>query len=410
MKRVLGVGLSVLTRTAGGVCTVSTSTGGADAASAPGVSRCSAPCAGAIDIPCRQLFSVCAPLRAAPKGSAQYQCGECGKNFRLLNALNHHIMTKHGGKAKALVSKDGELEEVAAASTAGASPETGGSAASQSVAGAKNPLPSAGSLFPGMFAAPFGAPLDTMRTNAADGSAAAAAAAGEGVTAESGAAPVSDDVDKRLFVCTVCQKTFRLEAALQHHYQAKHNMEMPQSGAGSVGGAGGTSSPVSSSPSADEEAGTARVDATQAPLNATQYVQQQEGALPQAPEYHLDVAPNAPEEGDVAAHWRCVNTCVLLGSVTDVQEGYVFEDHVLQFTLVTAFEGPAPGDPDKDFHTVRVYDERYWGPIRDQLREGAQCCVTGRLRMVPQFDTSLKKYYHFPVVQVFPGTGSVLQV
>nr|4DNI_A Chain A, Fusion protein of RNA-editing complex proteins MP42 and MP18 [Trypanosoma brucei brucei TREU927] len=132
--------------------------------------------------------------------------------------------------------------------------------------------------------------------------------------------------------------------------------------------------------------------------------------LPQAPQYHLDVAPNAPEEGEVAAHWRCVNHCVMLGVVQNIQEGFVFEDKVLQFTLITDFEGPSPGDPDKDFHTVRVFDSDYSSRVKEQLRDGEWFLVTGRLRMVPQYDGSMRKYYHYPVIQVHPGCGSVLKV
>ncbi|RNF13727.1 putative RNA-editing complex protein, partial [Trypanosoma conorhini] len=117
-----------------------------------------------------------------------------------------------------------------------------------------------------------------------------------------------------------------------------------------------------------------------------------------------------PEEGDVAAHWRCVNHCVVLGPVQNIQEGYVFEEKVVQFTLITDFEGPSPGDPDKDFHTVRVFDSSFCEQLKKELKEGERFLVTGRLRMIPQYDGAMKKYYHYPVIQVHPGCGSVVRV
>lgn len=395
-----------------------------------------------------------APKTAATPSSpaAQYQCGDCGKVFRLLNALNHHIMTKHAGHAKALINREGKLEEVSGAGAGGSPPTTGASsptAAAPSGApaavgahvGAGTPAQSfpTTSPFPGLFGSPVGGPTAPFATagastatsatapstgdSAPSPSMATASPSAEGVAAEEG-------TDKKLFVCTVCQKTFRLEASLQHHYQAKHNMEMPSSSssssgssaysttgsttAGTPGHATVTSATAAAAASSAGEAGlfsgAVAEDATRAPLSTMQYVRQQEGVLPQAPQYHLDVAPNAPEEGDVAAHWRCVNLCVLMGTVEDVTDGYVFEDHVLQFTVVTDFEGPSPGDPDKDFHTVRVYDSAWWELLKPQLQEGGRFVVNGRLRMVPQFDATLKKYYHYPVVQVYPGTGSVMKV
>lgn len=348
-----------------------------------------------------------APARAAPP----FQCGACGKSFRLLNALHHHILTKHAGEAKALRNVDGTLEEVSTATAPTAAGTADRSAAAVGQATPAAPIaPAAAAGFPGLFSSPiggvpFGGAPSSPRPAAAATASEEPADATPSFTADA-SSPAADtvqeeDPDKRQYVCTICQKTFRLEAALQHHYQAKHNMDMPSGGDASSSTADAA---ASTSPTAAAE------DATTSPLHAAAYIRQQEAALPQAPQYHVDVAPNAPEEGDVAAHWRCVNNCVLMGVVRDLQEGYVFEDHVLQFTVVTDFEGPSPGDPDKDFHTVRVYDEGYWRPLRDSLREGQHCLVSGRLRMVPQYDTAMKKYYHFPVMQVYPGTGNLLPV
>ncbi|CBZ23729.1 putative RNA-editing complex protein [Leishmania mexicana MHOM/GT/2001/U1103] len=389
----------------------------------------------------------------APK-DAQYQCGGCGKTFRLVNALNHHIMTRHGNNAKALMKKDGKLvpvetDQLKGGVHCGSSSSSTATASSATLAGAaaaasSSPLSGgATSPFPAHFAAPFGAAAASMGGVApsftppgtAPGVLQAPAAAG-GTTAShgdngNGAVGAAEETEKRMFVCTVCQKTFRLEAALQHHYQAKHNMDMPTSasspsslgGASTAPGTGGASASTPGEPGANGGGSAGAfggvpggcAEGTAAPANASslgaaQYVRQQEGALPDAPQYHLDVAPNAPEEGDIAAHWRCVNMCVLMGDVQEVEEGYVFEDHVLQFTVATEFATPAPGDPDMDFHTVRVYGHEFWAPLKADVQCGGRFLVTGRLCMVPQFDTQLKKYYHYPVIQVFPGSGNVVRV
>ncbi|KPA74237.1 putative mitochondrial RNA-editing complex protein [Leptomonas pyrrhocoris] len=402
-------------------------------------------------------------LSLAPK-EAPYQCGECGKTFRLLNALNHHILTRHGNKAKALMKKDGALVEMTAEqlkgsshSGAAASPIPGLSAAPSSPLGAAAAVGGgggaaaaapAGSGFPGVFGAPFGSP-PTSSSSPAVSAAFIGAVPGVSPTPAAGApgsnadaatdaatdtATADEDAEKRSFVCTICQKTFRLEAALQHHYQAKHNMDMPSMIGGS-GSGNGTAASSSSSATAGGLAGFGSGAATTAAnsfgaaamgsaaggeasssssaslggMSAAQYIRQQEGTLPDAPQYHLDVAPNAPEEGDIAAHWRCVNLCVLMGSVREVEDGYVFQDHVLQFTVATEFANPSPGDPDMDFHTVRVYGDEFWQPLKADIQAGGRFLVTGRLRMVPQYDTVMKKYYHYPVIQVFPGTGNVVR-
>jgi hypothetical protein len=322
---------------------------------------------------------------------AGYQCSACGKGFRLLNALNHHIATRHAGQAKALsVGADGTTSET----TVMAKPATPPPA--QPLPQAPKQAPPAampGSLFPGMFPGSGVTPAPLAPApQPADGS-------------TSVDEPGSEDMDKRLFVCTVCQKTFRLEAALQHHYQAKHGMEMPQSN-------------PSASPATPKPLSTAfgvnlasvlegSVDA----VSPTQYVHVGESSQPSMPQYHLDVAPNAPEEGDLAAHWRLVNHCVMVGTVSEVQEGFVFEDRVLQCLVATDFDNPSPGDPDKDFHTVRVYgSSETLKSIKLIMTPNARVMISGRLRLVPQFDSITNKYYHHPVVMVPEGSGSVHSV
>jgi hypothetical protein len=332
-------------------------------------------------------------LRAAAPGEERsYQCSACGKTFRLLNALNHHVMTRHAGQAKVIVvGKDGRpIEGEAAVSL----PAAGSSATAPKppAAGAAKPTPG-GFPFPGMFTP--AAPAPPSPSVATPVGSPPAQPSDEGATA---------DADKKLFVCTICQKTFRLEAALQHHYQAKHNMEMP-----SASPTGAATSPAGQ-PSAATTASVPEAESAAQPSSSTQYIHAQDGSLPQATQYHLDVAPNAPEEGEIACHWRCVNHFLLMGTVQDVQEGYVFEDPVVQFTLVTEFAGPSPGEPDKDFHTVRVFGSEFAKSTKAVLEEGQRVMVSGRLRLVPQFEAATNKYYHYPIMAVHSGSGTVVRV
>lgn len=233
----------------------------------------------------------------------------------------------------------------------------------------------------------------------------------DGEVTETDKGPSVEADDKKLFVCTICQKTFRLEAALQHHYQAKHGMEMPSSSSNTTAG---THTPAASQQKAgafglgaSAFASSAEASAESPSASFSQYIHGQDANLPQAVQYHLDVAPNAPEEGDIAAHWRCVNHFIVSGPISDVQDGFVFEDRVLQFVVATDFDNPSPGDPDKDFHTVRILGEASVNYFKATLKDGDRVLVSGRLRLVPQFENSTNKYYHHPVVMVQEGGGHV---
>lgn len=397
------------------------------------------------------------PSTLSSSSSLPFQCGDCGKNFRLLNALHHHILTKHAGKAQAMKAVDGKLQpvesdqagksvtSVASKRTSSFSTSSGSSAAYPAMAppfpgmpiGVGGGLPIGCGVGCNIEKKPSATPSGGVPHGNSSATVTGSTSAGDPEKSEtptfssseqtpsgamSGTAVDDDRQGKSTFVCTICQKTFRLEAALQHHYQAKHNMNAPvttssgnsssSTGEASATHGGSAESVVSGSGSSTTPAsggGAITDDATKAPMTIAEYVRQQESDLPSATQYHLDVAPNAPEEGDIAAHWRCVNSCVLMGKIADISEGYVFESNVLQFTLMTHFEAPSPGDPDKDFHLVRVYDETYWRSLKNSLKEGDMVLVNGRLRQVPQYDATLRKYYHHPVVQVHPGAGMAIK-
>lgn len=178
----------------------------------------------------------------------------------------------------------------------------------------------------------------------------------------------------------------------------------------SSGGVDGTGVPGASGVGSSIASAKSDVDSLGGSSSGMQYFHAQDTAAPQPPQYHVEVAPNAPEESEIAAHARCVNHVLLVGTVHDIQRGFVFEEPCLQFMLCTLFENPSPGDPDRDFHTIRVFGERMANAASAVAVEGRRLAVQGRLRLVPQFETHSNKYYHFPVVHVVEAAGSVHDV
>lgn len=340
-------------------------------------------------------------------------------------------MTKHGGEAKVIAPLAAAGQPVASSSTTAATSSTSTSHATQSAQAAQQQSPQPAQS----------QPTQTVTTSTAAPTASASAPTGSAfdnannAAAEANAATQQAEEDaggpgSKRFVCHICQKPFRLEAALSHHYQAKHQMEMPAT-AGTAQdqstSSAATTSNSSSAASLDEQQNTTNTTKTAAITTSNQfqtaqqqqqqhqYISASDVISPQPPQYHLDAAPGAPEEYEIAVHSRCVNNVLLVGNVQDVAQGYVFENKVLQFVVVTNFQDPAPGDPDRDFHTVRVFGEELGAALAEQLRtvtnnQPRQVVVSGRLRMIPQYEPASGRYYHFPVVQVHPGSGSVFCV
>jgi hypothetical protein len=321
------------------------------------------------------------PAGAAPIAASSYQCSSCLKPFRLLNAIVYHIKTKHNGDAKAIaLGPDGQpLPEGSQTQTSSATPAA-------AAAGAATPGPTAG--------ATASAPSGTTTISDA--------------TKLPGSTPAPEPVPEqteKLFVCSVCQKAFRLEAALQHHYLVKHNMDSPTSATASA--TPKTSEGAASGQPAAPTGTTTITDSTPQAPASHQYARSAEPVEPQPPQYHLEVAPNAPEESEIAVHSMCVNRISLVGEISELATGYVFEEPAVQFTLATDFEKPHVGDPDKDFHTVRVLGRTAIDRLRPILQEGNRVMVSGRLRLIPQYESSVSKFYHFPVVLVENGSASI---
>jgi hypothetical protein len=445
--------------------------------SSPSSSCCSSSCSFAGTV---APFVADAKRFQSVPGAASYKCSACGKAFRMPNALTHHITTKHGGDAQSIPLDSAGKPITTIGSTSTSSTTTATATTTPPAASNQQQTPTQTS------------PPQQQQPPSASSSTSSASSIPvpdpTGVSTDSPPASSQqqqiseEEFSKKSFVCTICQKPFRIEAALLHHYKAKHGIE--QAGGSEIPAAPELSSEATTSTTQQQQSNLSNEaqtstnpneqtvsvnDVSQTMINTQQQQQQQQQAssassaqyqihnqqqqqqqqiqhattasetvtAPLPPQYHLDVAPNAPEEREIAVHHACVNNITLLGAAQDAAVGYVFEDRVLQFVVATAFDSPAPGDPDRDFHTVRVYlkggdsckddqtlvDNYFGKDIADQLMmmssssssaSGSnknlptkKVLVSGRLRMVPQYEPTTGRYYHFPVVQVQQGSGYV---
>ena len=109
-----------------------------------------------------------------------------------------------------------------------------------------------------------------------------------------------------------------------------------------------------------------------------------------------------------------INSITLVGVVHDIQTGYVYEDPVTQFVLTTtSIDTTNPLQEcvvEKDHHTVRCFGDEYSADVKSRLKEGAVVCVSGRLRLNPQLESSCNKHFYFPYVHVSPPNGSIAVV
>lgn len=131
-----------------------------------------------------------------------------------------------------------------------------------------------------------------------------------------------------------------------------------------------------------------------------------------------------------------INSVSLVGVAHDIQSGFVFEESVLQFTLTTtslqtseispslssspsSSSAPGAGSKtsvsgsttdcvvEKDHHVIRCFGELFSQEVQAKVKEGSVVCVNGRLRLNPQLEPSVNKYYYFPYIQVQPPHGQV---
>lgn len=131
----------------------------------------------------------------------------------------------------------------------------------------------------------------------------------------------------------------------------------------------------------------------------------------------------------VASQSSSINSVSLVGVAHDIQLGFVFEESVLQFTLTTtslqtntlvpSLPGSSAANPslgagateecvvEKDHHVVRCFGEVFSQEVQQKIKEGSVVCVSGRLRLNPQLEPSVNKYYYFPYIQVQPPYGQV---
>lgn len=144
--------------------------------------------------------------------------------------------------------------------------------------------------------------------------------------------------------------------------------------------------------------------------------------------------PGSSSRGTTTSGAPSINSVSLVGVAHDIQSGFVFEESVLQFTLTTtslqtggtvpsssspasstsAGAGKAGGSTgttdcvvEKDHHVVRCFGELFSQEVQQKVKEGSVVCVNGRLRLNPQLEPSVNKYYYFPYIQVQPPHGQV---
>lgn len=111
---------------------------------------------------------------------------------------------------------------------------------------------------------------------------------------------------------------------------------------------------------------------------------------------------------------KSVNSVSLVGVVHDIQNGFVYEDAVTQFTLTTtSIDTTNPLQEcvvEKDHHTIRCFGDEFSADVRSRIKEGCVACVSGRLRMNPQLEPSCNKHFYFPYIHVTPPHGQVAVV
>uniref|UniRef100_A0A7S4PAL3 C2H2-type domain-containing protein n=1 Tax=Paramoeba aestuarina TaxID=180227 RepID=A0A7S4PAL3_9EUKA len=223
-------------------------------------------------------------------------------------------------------------------------------------------------------------------------------------TAPTTSESTSDTQGELRYTCNLCQKTFRLESALIHHMSFKHNQVMAP---GSIQPTSGGADAPSEGPNVTTEDSTSREKTEEKPAGANDFV------TPFSPnsEYAAKVrdakkeAANKlpPEEVTISCHASCVNTIVLVGRLIDLQIGFVWEERVLQFSIICPFPNPPAGESDRDVVVVRYYlgqedtdaFEKYYRRI---INDGKPVCVIGSLRMNPQMEKVNSKYYYYPFV------------
>jgi hypothetical protein len=108
---------------------------------------------------------------------------------------------------------------------------------------------------------------------------------------------------------------------------------------------------------------------------------------------------------------RTVNNVTLVGVVHDIQNGFVFENAVTQFTLTTTSLDTTSAAQEclveKDHHTIRCFGEAFSAEVKGKIKEGNVICINGKLRLNPQLESSCNKYFYFPYVHVEPPFGSL---
>ena len=241
------------------------------------------------------------------------------------------------------------------------------------------------------------------------------------------------------FKCSVCSKAFRIESALMHHIKTKHAGEghaiKMESVANSSEATPESRTVKSNDPSLINQmsknskfstflANSIKGAATPAKVEESISATNKENAnkcsmvpgassLGQTP-YHIAVAPHAPAECELAVHSLCVNQITIVGEVISVTSGYALNSPALQISLATGSE---------EIHTIRCMGDKWFNSYNqrsaaesDSLdiykipNNGDRVCVLGQLKLIPQYEHSTKKYYHFPIICIMENNGFITKL
>jgi uncharacterized C2H2 Zn-finger protein len=185
--------------------------------------------------------------------------------------------------------------------------------------------------------------------------------------------------------CKACGKEFKTETAMIAHAATKHGLTI--------------------APSA------------QAPKKSDR---RPPGQLPDLPPYiptPVDLGATAPygasrgrgnaqslwSEVELHPHARLVSTATMIGTVSAVERGFVFEAPVLQFTLRIA----ASASTDEEELVVRCFGQPLIDATAAEVSSGASVMVAGVLRLNPSHDAASNRYVANPVIHVSQPTGFV---
>eukprot|EP00759_Apiculatamorpha_spiralis_P007998 PhF_6_TR1502/c0_g1_i2/m.2723 len=196
-----------------------------------------------------------------------------------------------------------------------------------------------------------------------------------GVGEITSASPSTSDTGVR-YICDKCNKSFRLESALIHHMNLKHNVTVSP---GQIAPTPTTSSNAFHDDSDTPSNSVKSISSHKTPPALTREERIRYEMTLRMKETKAQSLP--PEDILTASHKSCINTIVLVGIVKDIQQGYYYEETITQFTVSVPFGQPPAGETDVDLIPVRCSGMDTF--LKDYVKDGCVACVVGQLRLNP---------------------------